>query len=103
MSGTRRVWTCAVCGRVDLSVERPRGWTTGHLQVCGADCLRHEYEGMAIAHLFPADATPEEERALREHEDGILTRARTYNPTMAGRMRGSVFRAREERETARGR
>ncbi|MGL4442052.1 MAG: hypothetical protein ACRCU1_00410 [Alsobacter sp.] len=64
--------------------------------------MRQLYEGMAIAQVFPADATPEEERELLTYEQGIVARALNHqNPTLCGAMLGSVFKAREARLTAR--
>lgn len=97
------IWTCSVCGRTERSDnEPPAGWVHGHTMICSAPCMREVYSGLAIAHMFPADATPDEERALIEHEDDLLARAlKLWAPKGIGQLAGSIFEARERRAAAR--
>lgn len=97
------IWTCMICGRVESSDEPPEGWATGHDVVCSADCLRAFMTGLAVAVLFPHDATEAEHKALRDHEDALIARllAHSSNPTMIGKVCGSLFLQREEREAKR--
>lgn len=93
--------SCCICGYTESSDDPPSGWATGYASFCSAACLRSQYKGLSIAVIFPADATPEEHRALRDHEDELFRRTLDANPKMIGALAGSLFRQREERDEAR--
>jgi hypothetical protein len=79
----------------------PEGWAVGHASICSIDCMRELYSGLAIAHIFPAHATDEEHAALRAHEDKFMRGVLDCNPTMLGKIAGSLFAQREERQRLR--
>lgn len=95
---------CSVCGGATdapaisfgCRINETESRATGVELICSSACgRRYGLQSLAIAQLWPQEATTAEKQELREHENALLRRPMT--PTLLGLLAGSIFKDREER------